>query len=189
MLNWDQEYYTKSETFSKFVQDSFIQLMESGFIHRQDRFINWSSKLQTAIADIEVEHEGILHERLVDVPGCNQVPFGVMYKLYFGNNIFVCTTRPETSFGDVALCVHPSDNRYKRFIGEEFKHPITKQMIPMVCDESVDMTVGSGVVKITPSVSQNDYEIAKRNGLPVDVSFLTDDGLVNYPQLPKYHVS
>ena len=140
------------------------------------------------IADIEVEHEHVMSESLVDIPGCNQVPFGLIFRLDFGRDVSVWTSRPETSFGDVALCVHPDDKRYRRFIGKSFLHPITQKCIPMVSDPSVDREFGSGIIKLTPTVSKLDFEIAQRNGIIELPQFLTETGLIDFPHLPKYHV-
>lgn len=188
-LDWQNEYYTKSPKFTKFVQESFVKLKEKGLIYRQEKFVNWCSQLQTAVADIEVEHERIMHDSLVDVPGCNQVPFGLMFRLWFGKEISVWTSRPETSFGDVALCVHPEDKRYQKFIGKSFLHPITKKMLPLISDSSVNRELGSGIVKLTPAVSQSDCEVAVRNGLVNSPQFLTDTGLICCPEMPRYHVT
>ena len=189
MLNWQREYYTKSKEYSEFVQNAFIQLLQCGLIYRQEKFVNWCSRLQTAIADIEVEHVDISSPSLIDVPGCNQVPFGSMYQLKFSKEVSVFTSRPESCFGDVAICVHPEDSRYRHLIGTMFKHPITRKEIPMIADDLIDMQLGSGVMKVTPSISQIDNEIAGKHGLLTDTSIFTDNGLINYEEMPKYQES
>src|SRR6185369_2428686 len=124
-------------------------------IYRDKRLVNWDPKFQTAISDLEVETRDVqgkfwtLSYPLADNSGAIQV----------------ATTRPETMLADMAVAVHPDDERYKNLIGRQIKHPITGRLVPIIADEHADPELGSGAVKITPGHDFNDYEVGKRAGL------------------------
>lgn len=158
--DWSREKFTMDESLSRAVREVFIRLYEEGLIYRGTRLVNWDPKLLTAISDLEVineEEEGKLwHIRypLVDHPG----------------HITVATTRPETMLGDVAVAVHPDDERYKHLIGKRVHLPLTSRSIPIIADEYVDKDFGSGSVKITPAHDFNDFDIGQRHGLlPINI--------------------
>ena len=140
--------------FSKAVTHVFVQLYRRGLAYRDKRLVNWDPKFQTAISDLEVEtrdQQGkfwTLSYPLADNSGAIQV----------------ATTRPETMLADMAVAVHPEDERYKAVIGKQIKHPITGRRIPIIADEHADPELGSGAVKITPGHDFNDYEVGKRAG-------------------------
>ncbi len=166
--DWDRQVFTLDEGVSKAVRRVFVSLYEEGLIYRGKRLINWSPKLQTALSDIEVEHR--------DIKGSM---WTFKYPL-LGTSTFlsVATTRPETLLGDTALCVHPDDERYKKYIGQKAVVPFVNREIPIIADEYVDPEFGSGVVKITPAHDFNDYEVGLRNKLPMENIMTTSGNIV-----------
>lgn len=156
--DWARECFTMDEPRQRAVREVFVRLFEEGLIYRGERLINWCPRCQTALSDIEVEHEeadGFLYHiryPLADDPAAS---------------LIVATTRPETMLGDTAVAVHPEDPRYNRFIGHRVKLPLTKRTIPVVGDPIlVDREFGTGAVKITPAHDFNDDEAGKRHSLP-----------------------
>ena len=132
----------------------FVELYKRGLLYRDKRLVNWDPKFQTAISDLEVETR--------DVQGKF---WTLRYPLADGSGaIQVATTRPETMLADMAVAVHPDDERYTALIGKQIKHPITGRLIPIVADEHADPELGSGAVKITPGHDFNDFEVGKRAG-------------------------
>src|SRR5690242_6701257 len=152
--DWAHERFTMDEGFSKAVTHVFVELYKRGLAYRDKRLVNWDPKFQTAISDLEVEtrdEQGkfwTLSYPLADNSGAIQV----------------ATTRPETMLADMAVAVHPDDERYKALIGKQIKHPITGRLIPIIADEHADPELGSGAVKITPGHDFNDFEVGKRAG-------------------------
>lgn len=167
-MDWSRERFTMDEALSRAVREVFIRLYEEGLIYRGTRLVNWDPKLHTAISDLEVvsqEEEGKLwHIRypLVDDKG----------------HVTVATTRPETLLGDVAVAVHPDDERYRHLIGKHVQLPLTDRTIPIIADEFVDKEFGSGCVKITPAHDFNDYAIGLRHALS-PINIFTPDALLN----------
>lgn len=169
-VDWSRERFTMDDGLSKAVQEVFVRLHEDGLIYRGKRLVNWDPKLHTAISDLEV---------------LNEEEKGSMwyfnYPLTDGSgHLTVATTRPETMLGDTAVAVDPSDERYKELVGKTITLPITGRIIPIVADEYVDKEFGTGCVKITPAHDFNDYDVGKRQNLPVinvfdrDVNILSD---------------
>src|SRR3954449_4116387 len=163
--DWAHERFTMDEGFSKAVTHVFVELYKRGLAYRDKRLVNWDPKFQTAISDLEVEtrdQQGkfwTLSYPLADHTGAIQV----------------ATTRPETMLADMAVAVHPDDERYKALIGKQLKHPITGRLIPVIADEHADPELGSGAVKITPGHDFNDYEVGKRAGFkPADMLNMFD---------------
>ncbi len=154
--DWSRLRFTMDEGLSKSVREVFVRLYEDGLIYRGNRLINWCPKLQTALADEEVESK--------EVKGHF---WSIQYFLAddSGHSITVSTTRPETLFGDVAIAVNAEDERYRDLIGKEVIIPTTNRRIPILADEHADPTKGTGAVKITPAHDFNDYEVAKRHNL------------------------
>ena len=154
--DWDRERFTMDEGCSKAVREVFVRLYQKGLIYRGSYIINWCTKCQTTISDIEVEHE--------DQPG------GLWYIAYpikdSQDSIVVATTRPETMLGDTAIAIHPEDARYSHLIGQVAVLPIIGREIPIVADEFVDPEFGTGAVKVTPAHDPNDFEIGLRHKLP-----------------------
>ncbi|MFL6850307.1 MAG: valine--tRNA ligase [Sphingomicrobium sp.] len=163
--DWAHERFTMDEGFSRAVTHVFVELYKRGLAYRDKRLVNWDPKFQTAISDLEVETRDVqgkfwtLSYPLADNSGAIQV----------------ATTRPETMLADMAVAVHPDDERYKALIGRQIEHPITGRRIPIIADEHADPELGSGAVKITPGHDFNDYEVGKRAGFkPADMLNMFD---------------
>ncbi|WP_261816041.1 valine--tRNA ligase [Vibrio gallicus] len=167
-VDWDRERFTMDDGLSNAVQEVFVRLFEEDLIYRGKRLVNWDPKLHTAISDLEVENKDkkgfMWHFRYPLADGVKTAE-GKDY-------IVVATTRPETMLGDTGVAVNPEDPRYKDLIGKEILLPIVGRRIPIVGDEHADMEKGTGCVKITPAHDFNDYEVGKRNQLPM-INILT----------------
>lgn len=183
--DWTREAFTLNPDLSAAVVEAFVRLHEDGTIYRASRLVNWSTKLNTAISNLEVENKNISGRTLLSVPNYDEkIEFGVLTSYSYpvvdsDEKITVATTRPETLFGDTGVAVHPEDPRYKHLHGKFVQHPFLDRKIPIVTDsEAVDMTFGTGAVKITPAHDQNDYNTGKRQNLEF-INILTDDGYLN----------
>ncbi|MDF2900981.1 MAG: valS [Phenylobacterium sp.] len=166
--DWSRERFTLDEGLSAAVRKVFVTLHKQNLIYRDKRLVNWDPHFQTAISDIEVE------QREVDGHYWH-----FAYPLEDGSGeIVVATTRPETMLGDTAVAVHPDDERYKHLIGRAVRLPIVGRPIPIIADEYADPEKGSGAVKITPAHDFNDYQVGKRNNLPM-INVLTPDARIN----------
>lgn len=174
-VDWSREYFTMDEKLSKVVTQTFVQLYEEGLIYRGKRLVNWDPVLKTAVSDLEVESEeedGFL--------------WHIAYPLEDGTGtLTVATTRPETMLGDVAVMVHPEDERYKQLIGRRVKLPLVDRLIPVIADDYVDREFGTGVVKVTPAHDHNDYAVGQRHGLQT-LGVLTLDAAINDNAPEKY---
>ena len=174
-VDWSREYFTMDDKLSKVVTDTFVKLYQQGLIYRGKRLVNWDPKLQSAVSDLEVESEekdGSL--------------WHIAYPLTDGSGtLTVATTRPETMLGDVALMVHPEDERYTHLIGKTVTLPLVGREIPIIADDYVDKAFGTGVVKVTPAHDPNDYQVGQRHGLPMIV-VLTLQATVNDNAPEKY---
>jgi valyl-tRNA synthetase len=158
--DWSRTYFTLDEDLSRAVREVFVRLYEKGLVYRGHYIINWCPRCLTALSNEEAEKEEvdgrIWHIRypLAEVDG----------------HIAVATTRPETMLGDTGVAVHPDDERYRPLVGRQVRLPLTDRLIPVVADEAVDPSFGSGAVKVTPAHDPTDFEIGRRQGLPsVDV--------------------
>jgi valyl-tRNA synthetase len=163
--DWAHERFTMDDRYQQAVIHTFVELYKRGLIYRDKRLVNWDPKFQTAISDLEVETRDsqgkfwTLSYPLADDSGAIQV----------------ATTRPETMLADMAVAVHPDDDRYRALIGKQIKHPITGRLISIIADEHADPELGSGAVKITPGHDFNDYEVGKRAGFkPADMLNMFD---------------
>lgn len=167
-IDWDREYFTMDDKMSKAVIEVFVSLYEQGLIYRGKRLVNWDPILGTAVSDLEVESEeeqGFM--------------WHIRYPLADGSgHLTVATTRPETMLGDVAVMVHPDDERYRHLIGKHVALPLCDREIPIIADEYVDKEFGTGVVKVTPAHDFNDYAVGQRHQLPM-ISILTLDAKIN----------
>ncbi len=166
--DWSRERFTMDEGLSAAVRKVFIELYNKGLIYRAKRLVNWHPGLETAISDLEVENIEIA---------------GKMWHLSYpiedsSENIVVATTRPETMLGDVAVAVHPEDDRYKSLIGKYAILPLVGRRIPIVGDEYADPNLGSGAVKITPAHDFNDFEVGQRHYLK-PISIFTPSAQIN----------
>ncbi|MCJ2378348.1 valine--tRNA ligase [Vibrio sp. ZSDZ34] len=167
-VDWDRERFTMDDGLSNAVQEVFVRLYEDDLIYRGKRLVNWDPKLHTAISDLEVENKdkkGFMWHFRYPLANGVKTADGKDY-------IVVATTRPETMLGDTGVAVNPEDPRYKDLIGKEILLPVVNRLIPIVGDEHADMEKGTGCVKITPAHDFNDYEVGKRNNLPM-INILT----------------
>ncbi|USA39923.1 valine--tRNA ligase [Pelagerythrobacter marinus] len=170
-MDWSREQFTMNPEFSRAVTKVFVDLHRKGLIYRDKRLVNWDPKLKTAISDLEVETR--------DVKGHFwhfRYPLADGVTLDDGRDfIEVATTRPETMLADMAVAVHPDDERYKGVVGKHVILPITGRRVPVVADEHADPELGSGAVKITPGHDFNDFEVGKRAGIaPADMLNMLD---------------
>uniref|UniRef100_A0A8C5HE09 valine--tRNA ligase n=1 Tax=Gouania willdenowi TaxID=441366 RepID=A0A8C5HE09_GOUWI len=186
-LDWDRACFTMDDKLSYAVQEAFIRLHEEGVIYRSKRLVNWSCTLNSAISDIEVDKKELTGRTLLPVPGYKEkVEFGVLvsfaYKVVDSDEeVVVATTRIETMLGDTAVAVHPADPRYQHLKGKMVLHPFSDSKMPIVFDDFVDMSFGTGAVKITPAHDHNDYEVGVRHNLPF-INILDESGLlINVP--------
>ncbi len=159
--DWGRIRFTMDPGLSRAVRRVFVDLFDEGLIYRGNRIINWCPRCGTAIADVELDHSD--HDgELVEF----RYPLeGAAGDADEGDAISVATTRLETMLGDVAIAVNPSDERYTALVGRHAIHPFEQRRLPIVADEAVDPSFGSGAVKVTPAHDQTDFEIAERHGL------------------------
>ena len=173
--DWSRERFTMDAGLNKVVTESFVRLYNEGLIYRGKRLVNWDPKLGTAVSDLEViseEEDGSM--------------WHISYPLADGSGqLTVATTRPETMLGDVAVMVHPEDERYKHLIGKQVKLPLCDREIPIIADDYVDKEFGTGVVKVTPAHDFNDYAVGQRHGLPM-IGILNLEGFVNEAAPKQY---
>lgn len=170
--SWDDLVFTLDEKVIRTAYQTFKKLWEEGLIYRGERIVNYCTTHHTSFADIEVEHK---NEK------------GKLYKIAYPTldkiaEIVVATTRPETLLGDTAVAVHPDDERYKHLIGSRVLLPLTDREIPVIADEYVDPTFGTGAVKITPAHDPNDFEVGNRHSLERIQVIDFDDTMINVPQ-------
>lgn len=169
--SWKHLTFTLDDKVINTVYDTFKKMWDDNLVYRGERIVNYCTKHQTSFADIEVEHK---NEK------------GKLWKIAYPTldkigEIIVATTRPETMLGDVAVAVHPDDERYKKLIGTRILLPIVDKEIPIIADEYVDMNYGTGAVKITPAHDPNDFEIAKRHDLPIESIISPEGKMINVP--------
>jgi len=172
-VDWSTEKFTMDTDFSEAVSEVFCKLYDEGLIYKGYRLVNWDPSLQTALSDLEVSNEEE-----------NSFIWNIRYKHETGY-LTVATTRPETLLGDMAVAVNPKDKRYKKLIGKTVKLPLTKREIPVIADDYVDMSFGTGCLKVTPAHDFNDFEIAKRHKLAF-LNILNKDGTLNENVPKKY---
>ncbi len=173
--DWSRERFTLDEGLSHAVREVFVTLYERGLIYRSNYLINWCSSCGTALSDDEVEH----HE----VEGAM---YHYRYPLEDGSgSVEIATTRPETMLGDTAVAVNPEDERYRDLVGKRVKLPLTDRSIPIIADSYVDMSFGTGAVKVTPAHDPNDWEIGNRHDLE-RTNILNEDGTLSEAVPEKY---
>lgn len=160
-VDWSRERFTLDDGLSRAVQTIFKQLYDRGLIYRDYRLVNWSPVLETAVSDIEVVYNDV---------------DGEFVSIRYGSlsddepHLIVATTRVETMLGDVAIAVHPDDERYAHLVGQEFDHPFRDDLkLKVIADDYVDMELGTGAVKITPAHDPNDYEMGLRHNLDMPI--------------------
>ncbi|HEX6416310.1 MAG TPA: valine--tRNA ligase [Candidatus Saccharimonadales bacterium] len=169
--SWGDLVFTLDEKVIDTVYKTFKRLWDDGLIYRGERIVNYSTKYQTSYADIEVDHK---------------TEKGTLWKIAYPtldkiSEVVIATTRPETMLGDVAIAVHPDDARYKDLIGTRVLLPLTDREIPIIADEYVDPTFGTGAVKITPAHDPNDFEIGERHNLERIQVIDFDGRMINVP--------
>ena len=169
--SWKHLTFTLDDKVINTVYDTFKKMWDDNLVYRGERIVNYCTEHQTSFADIEVEHK---NEK------------GKLWKIAYPTldkigEIIVATTRPETMLGDVAVAVHPDDERYKKLVGTRILLPIVDKEIPIIADEYVDMSYGTGAVKITPAHDPNDFEIAKRHNLPIESIINPEGKMINVP--------
>ena len=169
--SWKHLTFTLDDKVINTVYDTFKKMWDDNLVYRGERIVNYCTKHQTSFADIEVEHK---NEK------------GKLWKIAYPTldkigEIIIATTRPETMLGDVAVAVHPDDERYKKLVGPRVLLPIVDKEIPIIADEYVDMSYGTGAVKITPAHDPNDFEIAKRHDLPIESIISPEGKMINVP--------
>ncbi len=165
--DWERERFTLDDGLSEAVKEAFVRLYRMGLIYRAEYLVNWSPGLQTAVSDLEVEYseeQGLMYYFKYPVKGGGHLP--------------VATTRPETILGDTAVAVHPNDERYADFVGKMALVPMLNREIPIIADEYVDMSFGTGALKITPGHDPNDFEIGQRHGLAI-INVMNKDATLN----------
>lgn len=172
--SWDDLVFTLDEKVIKTVYGTFKKLWDEGLIYRGERIVNYSTKYQTSYADIEVDHK-------TEKGTLWRIAYPTLDKI---GEIVVATTRPETMLGDTAIAVHPDDARYKDLIGTRVQLPLTNREIPIIADEHVDPTFGTGAVKVTPAHDPNDFEIGNRHNLERIQVIDFDGRIINAP--PQY---
>lgn len=166
--DWSRESFTLDETRSKGVIEAFVRLYEAGLIYRGNYLVNWCPASQSAVSDLEVENQ--------EVDGHL---WHFRYPLQDGTGYLeVATTRPETMLGDTAVAVNPDDSRYQSLIGKTLILPIVEREIPVIADEFVDPSFGTGCVKVTPAHDPNDFAMGERHQLPM-INIMNKDGTLN----------
>ena len=173
--DWSKERFTLDEGLSEAVIEVFVSLYKEGLIYRDKRLVNWDTKLETAISDLEViqkEQKGNYWHFKYPIVDTDKY-------------IIVATTRPETMLGDTCVAVHPTDKRYTKFIGKKVLLPIVNREIEIVADEYADPEKGTGAVKITPAHDFNDFQVGKRHNMD-SINIMNNDGTLNENTPGKY---
>ena len=175
-IDWSRFRYTKDSLASRATREVFVRLYREGLIYRGERMVNWDPRLETAISDLEVVHteeEGTLY--YVRYPWADGSPGGME----------VATARPETILGDVAIAVHPADARHFADVGRRVRVPFTDRIVPILTDEAIDPTFGTGALKVTPRHDIVDYEVFRRHpGLPMPAEIFDSRARLNGPAVP-----
>ncbi|WP_139852801.1 valine--tRNA ligase [Acinetobacter pullicarnis] len=163
-VDWSRERFTMDEGLSNAVKEVFVRLHKDGLIYRGKRLVNWDPKFHTALSDLEVESieekSSLWHFKYFFEDKSVRTQDGLDY-------LVVATTRPETLLGDAAVAVHPEDERYAHLVGKNIVLPISGRLVPIIADDYVEKDFGTGCVKITPAHDFNDYDLGKRNQLPL----------------------
>ncbi len=186
--DWDRQYFTMDEDFSRAVQEVFVQLYEDGLIYRGDYLVNWDPKNETALSDEEVDnvdrsgHLWYIRYPLAEPLGedtlvSETLPDGEISPEPM-QHVTIATTRPETILGDTAVAVNPDDERYAHLIGKTVVVPFIGREIPIIADDYIDSEFGTGALKVTPAHDENDFEIGQRHGLET-INVMTTTGHIN----------
>ncbi|KAI5172789.1 valyl-tRNA synthetase [Nematocida sp. LUAm3] len=173
-LDFTRECFTMDKKISHAVTEAFVRFHEQGLIYRGERIVNWCSKIQTTISDLEVEYLPVSPYQKLETDG-NKYTFGRIFTVQYDvqldkkliGTINVSTTRPETIVGDAAICVHPNDTRYSIYKGATAINPITNEELPFIFDEAAEMDFGTGALKITPAHDAVDFSVGQKHNLPL----------------------
>ncbi len=175
--DWSRNRFTMDSDLSKAVLKTFVQLYNEKIIYKDTKLVNWDTKLETAISDLEVEQREMQSQL-----------YYIKYKIDGENNyITIATTRPETMLGDTAVAVNPKDQRYKKYIGQKIIVPIVERKVKIIADSYVSLDQGSGALKVTPAHDFNDFEIGKRHKLQF-INIFEKNGRLN-KSVPKNYIS
>jgi valyl-tRNA synthetase len=167
-MDYRRERMTMDEDYVRAVMRFFVHLWEKGYLYRDNRIVNWCPRCATALSDLEVAHDDV-----------NDTLYTVRYPLADGpDHITIATVRPPTMLADVAVAVHPDDDRYAHLVGREAVIPIVERRVPIIADERVEPEFGTGAVKITPGHDPMDFEIGRDHGLP-ELTVIGLDGRMN----------
>jgi valyl-tRNA synthetase len=168
-LDWERTSFTMDPDYYETVIKVFIDLYKKGKIYRGKRMINWDVKAKTALSDEEVIHKEV-----------NGKMYHIKYKLDIPGDeyITIATVRPETIFGDTAICVHPKDPRYTHLVGKHAFVPMINRRIPIIADDYIEIEFGTGALKVTPAHDINDFQLGQKHGLEV-IDTMNDDGTMN----------
>ena len=168
-LDWDRTSFTMDPAYYETVIKVFVDLYNKGKIYRGKRMINWDVRAKTALSDEEVIHKEV-----------NGKMYHIRYKLDVPGEeyITIATVRPETIFGDTAICVHPKDDRYKHLVGKHAFVPMINRRIPIIADDYIEIEFGTGALKVTPAHDINDFNLGQKHGLEV-IETLNEDGTMN----------
>src|SRR3990172_5793863 len=168
--DWTRERFTLDPGPSRAVRTTFVNLYQKGLIYRGERIINWCPRCQTALSDLEVQHRELNgHLYYIRYP---------LEPLESGESVTVATTRPETLLGDTAVAVNPNDARFRHLVGRKAVLPVVRREIPIIADEAIDPSFGTGAVKVTPAHDPVDFDISQRHSLPL-VNILDQDATLN----------
>lgn len=175
-VDMDRFVFTLDDKRNESVKEAFVELYNRKLIYRDEKLINWSSKLATAISDLEVDHKTIKPNTKIFADN-KEYNFGILYHFKYpiakketteiSEYIEIATTRPETIIGDTALCVNPNDPRADQLKNKNAINPITMKQIPIIFDDFANLEFGTGVVKITPGHDFNDFDLAKKHNLQI----------------------
>jgi valyl-tRNA synthetase len=193
-VDWSREAFTMDANLSAAVTEAFVRFHEDGLLYRDTRLVNWSCSLKSAISDIEVDYLDLEGRTFLAVPNHklkDKYEFGMITSFAYkvapecreglgehSDELVVATTRLETMLGDTAVAVHPDDPRYTHLHGKFLVHPFLERRIPVITDGVlVDMSFGTGAVKVTPAHDPNDYTCGKRNNLEF-ITVLTEEGKI-----------
>lgn len=174
-VDWNRFTFSLDEKVVKTAYATFKKLWDEGYVYRGERLVNFCTFHGTAFADIEVEYQDVKSKI-----------WEISYPLTDGEgSVTVATTRPETLLGDTAIAVNPNDERYSSYIGKTARVPLTNRDVPVIADDMVDISFGTGAVKITPAHDPNDFEVAERHDLP-RISIIDHEGRISHEAPEKY---
>lgn len=183
-IDWTRKRFTMDSNMSYSVKEAFIKLYQDNLIYKNTKLVNWDTQLQTAISDLEVSNKKIKGTMWYIRYPLDTKNFNNINNLHY---LVIATTRPETILGDIAIAIHPKDSRYNILNNQHVITPITNRRIPIIFDEHVDITKGTGCVKITPAHDFNDYIIGKKHNLPIIKIFSLTGKILKKPEIFNFN--